>query len=645
MVDKEPGSYRPRRAFIEPEDTADDQQATQGDGKHDPTPTPASPPATPAAGPAPAASTPAPAAVEPPAPAPNSPAPTPTADDTVIAPVVPSSRPRQPLPWEEEDAPPPLYRSDVHTPADPPKVTAASPSEKTASPVPAAQPTTSSASSASSDTGATRMTSGASRRSPSVGGGEDSTTILPRTGSGNRIPSQDHGDLHDFIDDEPPARNKTRLALIIGITAAVVIIGLVVGYAVLGIGRNPQTNPPPSVSPPTSATESGQSGSPSGTGTQELLSDASMVAPEAAKQLDPARTWTVAETVRGLSDDSPTAACLGGTIEGLPANQQVILRTLTSGTGAEAPGALHQALAYGSVEEAAQAYSALAKAIGSCSMPGGYLYTGRTVTGLGDQSAAVTVEVLTGGTSQFRTLVLSRTGQAVNILDAVQPKKGISVTKVARALTPSITQQCTVSGGKCAETVADAAGPPPLGGDQPGLLANGDLPPVGDFTSLWAGAEPAPPSEDFSGSGCETTNWSTVEAEDRTSRVYILESGVSEFGVNQILLTMKDAKAAAALVKKIRDDLETCATRKPTATVTKPAAVAAVGAMDAEVKGFTATVDQKTSDGTAKYRVGAVAVDNKVAYTFANPVDDFNFTDAQFDRVAERAGQRASQTS
>jgi hypothetical protein len=79
--------------------------------------------------------------------------------------------------------------------------------------------------------------------------------------------------------------------------------------------------------------------------------------------------------------------------------------------------------------------------------------------------------------------------------------------------------------------VSVKVGPPPLGGDEPGFLATGDLPPVGGATSPWTAAPIELPEEDFAGSGCETVNWATVPAEVRSARVYLLtDSGKSYFG-------------------------------------------------------------------------------------------------------------------
>ena len=135
-----------------------------------------------------------------------------------------------------------------------------------------------------------------------------------------------------------------------------------------------------------------------------------------------------------------------------------------------------------------------------------------------------------------------------------------------------------------------------------------------------------------------------MPAEVRSARVYLLtDSGKSYFGLNEIVLTMENEKAAEQLVAKIKKDLESCKERKLTATVSKPAKVDGVGARNAEVTGYTSTVEQKAGEVTSKFRVGIVSTGAKVAYTFCNSSGDFDFTNDQWDTVAVRAGERVTQ--
>jgi hypothetical protein len=251
-----------------------------------------------------------------------------------------------------------------------------------------------------------------------------------------------------------------------------------------------------------------------------------------------------------------------------------------------------------------------------------------------------------GGRTQQHTVMLNRTGRVMNIVDAVQPDRAIPGLAVANALAAVTTTQCGPAAGTCPTRAAVKVGPPPLGGDEPGFLAYGDLPPAGKTSGAWGATPTELPKADFAGSGCETVNWSTLSTESTTSRTYILEDASSSFfGLNNIVVTMKDQATAKKLVDKIKDDLDDCSKRKLTAKVTDPKKVAGVGAKQTEVSGWSAEVSQKSTEGTKKYRVGVVSAGTKVVYTFLNPQDGFDFTPAQWDVVVVRAGERSTQVN
>ncbi len=455
---------------------------------------------------------------------------------------------------------------------------------------------------------------------------------MPKTAERRRRYEED--DEEDDV--RPLLRERTRLILMVAGVAAVVILGLVLGYAALNVNR-PAAQPSAGVSVDPST---GETATPTPVA---LLDDNSMIDAQMAKQIDPARTWQVASTQRGLDSNSPRAACFAtDPVDGQPDAQQTIQRLLSS-SGKNPPALLHQAEAYGTPEDAAQAYVAISKALGTCAVVGAWIDSGRTVSGLGDQSAAAVVAVTDAGKQTIHAIVIARTGRVVDIVDVAQPTSAPSVGDTAAALGQAMTVQCATSGGTCPKKLSVKNGPPPLGGDEPGFLAAGDLPPVGSTPSLWVGSTPGAPDADYVGTGCETTDWTKVSATGKTMRTYTQQDSSSIFGVDQIILTMSDDKAAGDVVDKVKKDLDSCSKRKLTATVSKPVKIDGPGAENNEVTGWAAEVSQKTSSSTVQFRVGIVSVGSKVIWTLANPVDKLDFTDDQWKTIALRSGQRASQ--
>ena len=136
----------------------------------------------------------------------------------------------------------------------------------------------------------------------------------------------------------------------------------------------------------------------------------------------------------------------------------------------------------------------------------------------------------------------------MNVVDAAQPSQALAITAVAKALAAG--QQGSVRPGRgrvrrypLRQGRAAAAR---VGMSQGSWLSETFLLPVPSLAP-WTATEIELPKEEFKGSQCEkSVNWATVSAKSKSSRVYLIpDSGTKFFGLNEIVLTTKDAKAAA----------------------------------------------------------------------------------------------------
>ncbi|MBA3528295.1 MAG: hypothetical protein H0T91_03090, partial [Propionibacteriaceae bacterium] len=293
----------------------------------------------------------------------------------------------------------------------------------------------------------TRIVAGAGGRPR---GRDEATQILPRTPRSSYADSRsDFDPAEDDLDgadaERTPLGRRTRMALLVAAVAAVVIVGLVIGYLALALGDNPTASPRPAPSVPVGSAgpaSSADPASPSHSDPGVVLTDDSMLSATEAKRIDGARSWKVTLTQRGREDDSPHPACLGpDVLEGQPASQQTVLRRLSS-TGTTAPDALHQADAYPTPEEASQAYELAAKALGGCLMTGAYIDSGQAISGLGDQAVGVTVNVVADSETEVHSVLLNRTGRVINVIDAAQQGTAVSTDGLAKALAQVTNAQC-----------------------------------------------------------------------------------------------------------------------------------------------------------------------------------------------------------
>ena len=96
---------------------------------------------------------------------------------------------------------------------------------------------------------------------------------------------------------------------------------------------------------------------------------------------------------------------------------------MLSSSGKSSPSALHEATAYATTEEASVAYNVAAQTLGTCPAAGSWIASGRVVRGVGDQSVSAIIAVLDGKTTSWHSVIVSRTGRVLNIMDASRPAR------------------------------------------------------------------------------------------------------------------------------------------------------------------------------------------------------------------------------
>ena len=361
--------------------------------------------------------------------------------------------------------------------------------------------------------GRCRRTTRPSGPSPSPRGpaaiDEETTTILARSGSTARgryrtvRPVGRPDEIDDYEDeaDSRPIGERARWALAIGAVAAVVVLGLAIGYAVLGVGNEPGTVPPPAddgrlgraLRRRTSASEPPTTGG-------VLLTDDSMLSAAQAKRArrqahleggaHPARAPRRTRRCRPASAASRRTAspsrsrrscgCSAAAARARPARctrpPRTPRRRRPRRPSPWRPG---------------RWAPARPRAPGSPS--------GRVVRGVGDQSAGAIVAVVDGKTTSVAQRHRQPDRPGAEHPRRQPARRGRPAVRVADALAEVTKVQCAAAGGKCAGDVQVRSGPPPLGGDEPGFLATGDLPPVGGSLSPWNAAPIELPEEDFVG--------------------------------------------------------------------------------------------------------------------------------------------------
>lgn len=456
--------------------------------------------------------------------------------------------------------------------------------------------------------------------------------------SGPYRPRRSRDDDSGWGSTDDAERKPAKLPLIMVVAAALaIIIGVV--FTVVQVRGDTAADPAGNPSDPAS---NPQSAGPAG-----VLTEESMLSEESAADLDGKRSWQIASTDNGRSEDSALPLCVSAPTEGQPAPESTLIRTLTA-SGGENVAALHQADAYPTPDEAAQAYTLIAGSLGGCAVDNAYITSAVTGKSLGNQASGVVVQI-GSGEAEYHTVLVSRTGRVVNVLDVARTgKKPASIDRAGKALATVTNQQCSRVAGVCATGATLQPAPPPVGGDQPGYLNSTDFPVIAKASGTWEGTEPTNKVDPATSSQCEGVKFSSAENLQSEGQVtYLMRdepSVAATFGIDEIVLTMKDEKAASALAKKVSDNIKGCEKKQLTAKVSKGQAVEGTGAKSAKVRGYAYTVAFELDKSTVTYRVGISSVGNKVIYTFLPTDKNFDFTDEQWTDLNVRAGMRASQT-
>lgn len=373
-----------------------------------------------------------------------------------------------------------------------------------------------------------------------------------------------------------------------------------------------------------------------------LQSNNQAVTNPAAKPVDPLLTTAeVAAVGEGPWQEAGvtrTPLCVGQDTE--PAAQRSASRMLTSASAS----VLQLAYTFADDAAATQAYAGRLAAAGSCTQDAALIKGASTIAGLADSADAIRLTIQ-GTEAENHVLLLTRSGRNVNTFDVVGDA-ALTAETIANVARPALTRQCS-AGGTCPSTVivSDSL---PAAGDPAGWLVAADLPQVTPGSGKWTALpDQAITAHTLQGSQCEDTGLSSITgATSSALRMFVLtgdSKAPAEFGVDHAVWTFSTAKKATSLANKLTTAINGCSTNTPTATVNPGPSAKGIGNAGVKVSGKTWEITHKLPTGTIMFRVAVVTSGTRVSYLRATPTADFDFTDAEWEAIALRAGQRASQ--
>jgi DNA-directed RNA polymerase specialized sigma24 family protein len=211
--------------------------------------------------------------------------------------------------------------------------------------------------------------------------------------------------------------------------------------------------------------------------------------------------------------------------------------------------------------------------------------------------------------------------------------------QITQSLADAVAMLCGRSGSQeCAKRPTYRVVPPPPSGEERGILAVADLPPVGRIAQPWVGTAPAPARVNPSATTCDRADFTKSGARTTRTRTYLIPEASlpARFGLSETYGVFPSTKAAAKFLTGVRAKVARCEDRDLATKVTNAK------------RQRTSTLDLSTwdlstevaKDRSVRFRLGFVRVGRSVAQlTFApSPADDVTAT--SFHALLVRAGDR-----
>ena len=465
----------------------------------------------------------------------------------------------------------------------------------------------------------------------SAGEYSDSPSPAPRRSALSSLTPAEAHEAPAAAAPAPAARPGLARWVIGGVAGA-----LLVGLVAFAVSRG--TQPADPTGPSASAT-SGASASATGlvTATVEDLLTGDDLAGVA-----PAASWAVTGTSTAAAEHEGRVACLS--TEEAAQNPTASLQRTLATSDADQLAALHRIETFASPAAAQQVFANRTTALSSCDEIPARIVRATTVEGLGDESFQISV-VFEDVPAQFHTLLLTRVGSSVQILDLTRSSGPVEPELAAAALARPQASLCDIEGVTCADapTTSPAVVPPV---EPVGWLIPSDLARLRGGAGRWTASDPTDLTS--GGMGCENmTLASEPGPTDRQQATYLLtqdDQAPSTFGLDSLRFVFADAAAATAFSTKLGTAIATCKDRVNTATVAELPAVSGTGEGGVATSTRIFSVTQATADNAAiPYQLLVSTADTRVVYTIVTVTDDFKYTDAQLTELAARIPVRASQ--
>ena len=424
-------------------------------------------------------------------------------------------------------------------------------------------------------------------------------------------------------------RSRRRTQLVAGAVAATLVI--------VGIGAF-ATHPEG-----TSAEELGlvKPSSPGATDPTAMMPTADdLLYAEQMSRFGPTRTWHTARTGNNTTGTGINTVCQEDRFAD-PKGYSALVRSFRA-SGKPERRAVQTVEVSRSRQAAARAFRTTVGWYAGCQVARLQVVDAYHVDHVGDQADVLTLRV---GRTPVRTIsvAVARAGSVTT--STVGTSAGGSpppVTEVTRSLGEAVEKLCARTGSPgCVGKPTFRAVPPPPTGDERGMLATADLPPVGRIDDPWVGTKPVRTTRNPAATTCDRASFAHTGAAQRRSRTFLVPQAdvPARFGLTETYGRFRTPRAAARFLADVRGHVAGCE-KRDLATSVDSAARHRTGRTDRSTWTLTTEVSKTEK---VRFRVGFVQVGRRVAQLTFAPTSSDDMTDRSFDALLVRAGERLRQ--
>ncbi|MDP9822182.1 hypothetical protein [Nocardioides massiliensis] len=359
--------------------------------------------------------------------------------------------------------------------------------------------------------------------------------------------------------------------------------------------------------------------------------------------------WDVRSTGDNTRGDGINYVCQQARFADPDGTRALVRRFVEAGVpdGRPAPRTVVQSVELSNTEpEARTAFATTVSWFAGCKVARLQLLRTHRVLHTADEAYLLTFRVAERPQTTY-TVAVGRSGRLTTTVVVSAPgERSVPPRRTAQLLASAVADLCVSPvSGTCAPVGAVERIPPLEAGEEPGLIAVVDLPPVGRIERPWVGSSPAPANPNPAVTTCDDTNFGRSGADRGRSRTFVIPEAdlPPEFGVATSYGVFANPRRAAAVLERSTARLDGCADRDLASTVRRVAQESTGRgrtAIDLRVWDVTTEISE---DAQVQFRTALVRAGSRVAQLTFIPTEGAGMDADAFIALAERATERLAE--